>query len=183
MFAAWQSRAGWQSWQERFLEHQLLHPGPVEGGDGVGDGRTPVLAGDAELAEAQVGGQFGDVTGHRGGVVAGRGALGAAGAPVVDRDDGVVRGQQRHDVAPVRHGLRHAVQQEHRLAGAADRVVDLHAVDLGLAVREPDSGVVSEVHLGGLLLLFGRAGADRAADLPERHFCILILSVLTRLSW
>jgi pimeloyl-ACP methyl ester carboxylesterase len=33
-------------------------------------------------------------------------------------------------------------QQEHRLAGAADRVVDLHAVDRGLAVREPDSGEV-----------------------------------------
>ena len=49
-----------------------------------------VLAGDAELAEAQVGGQFGDVAGHRGGVVAGQGALGAAGAPVVDRDDGAV---------------------------------------------------------------------------------------------
>jgi hypothetical protein len=31
--------------------------------------------------------------------------------------------------------------------------VDLHAVDLGLAVCEPDSGVVSEVHLGELLLL------------------------------
>src|SRR5690348_8162356 len=71
--AAWQSCAGRQSWQERFLEHQLLHPGPVEGGDGVGDGRAPVLAGDAELAEAQVGGQSGDVTGHRGGVVAGQG--------------------------------------------------------------------------------------------------------------
>ena len=126
----------------------------MEGGDGVGDGRAPVLAGDAELVEAQVGGQFGDVTGHRGGVVAGQGALGAAGASVVDRDDGVVRGQQRHDVAPVRHGLRHAVQQEHRLAGAADRVVDLHAVDLGLAVCEPDSGVVSEVHLGELLALW-----------------------------
>ena len=157
MFAAWQSWAGWQSWQERFLEHQLLHPGPVEGGDGVGDGRAPVLAGDAELVEAQVGGQFGDVTGHRGGVVAGQGALGAAGASVVDRDDGVVRGQQRHDVAPVRHGLRHAVQQEHRLAGAADREVDLHAVDLGFAVCEPDSAVVSEVHFGDLLLLYGRA--------------------------
>jgi len=39
--------------------------------------------------------------------------------------------------------------------------VDLHAVDLGLAVCEPDSGVVSEVHLGELLLLFGRVGADR----------------------
>ena len=36
------------------------------------------------------------------------------------------------------------MQQEHRLAGAADRVVDLHAGDLGLAVREPDSGVVGE---------------------------------------
>jgi len=36
---------------------------------------------------------------------------------------------------------------------------------------------------GGLLLLFGRAGAGRVADLPERHFYILILSVLTRLSW
>jgi hypothetical protein len=72
------------------------------------------------------------------------------------------------------------VQQEHRLAGAADRVVDLYAVDLGLAVCEPDSGVVSEVHLGELLFLFGRVGADRVADLPERHFCILILSVLTR---
>ena len=68
---------------------------------------------------------------------------------------GVVRGQQRHDVAPVGHGLRRAVQQEHRLARAADRVVDLHAVDLGPAVREPDSGMVSEVHLGELLLLFG----------------------------
>jgi hypothetical protein len=31
------------------------------------------------------------------------------------------------------------MQQEHRLAGAAGRVVDLHAVDLGLAVCEPDS--------------------------------------------
>ena len=81
VFAAWQSWAGWQSWQERFLEHQLLHPGPVEGGDGVGDGRAPVLAGDAEPVEAQVGGQFGDVTGHRGGVVAGQGALGAAWRP------------------------------------------------------------------------------------------------------
>ena len=76
--------------------------------------------------------------------ILGRLAMGAAEAPVVDRDDGVVRGQQRHDVAPVGHGLRHAVQQEHRLAGAADRVVDLHAVDLGLAVREPDSSVVSQ---------------------------------------
>jgi hypothetical protein len=36
------------------------------------------------------------------------------------------------------------MQQEHRLAGAADRIVDLHAVDLGLAVREPDSGMVSQ---------------------------------------
>jgi hypothetical protein len=53
-FAAWQSRAGWQSWQERFLEHQLLHPGPMGGGDGVGDGHAPALAGDAELVEAQV---------------------------------------------------------------------------------------------------------------------------------
>lgn len=78
----------------------------------------PVLAGDAELVEAQVGGQFGDVAGHGGGVVAGQGTLGAAGASVVDRDDGVVRGQQGHDVAPVRHGLRYAVHQEHRLAGA-----------------------------------------------------------------
>jgi hypothetical protein len=124
----------------------LLHPGPIEGGDGVGDGGTPVLADDAELVEAQVGGQFYDVTGHRGGVVAGQGALGAAGASIVERDDGVVRGQQRHDMAPVRHGLRHAVQQEDRIAVAADCVVDLHAVDLGLAVREPDSGVVTEVH-------------------------------------
>ena len=148
--------AGRQSWQERFLEHQLPHPGPVEGGDGVGDRRAPVLADDAELLEPQVAGQCGDVTGHRGGVVAGQGALGAAGPSVVDRDDGVVRGQQRHDVAPVRHGLRRAVQQEHRLAGAADRVVDLHAVDLGLAVCEPDSRMVDEVHLGELLLLFGR---------------------------
>jgi hypothetical protein len=63
-------------------------------------------------------------------------------------------------VATIRHGLRHAVQQEHRLAGAIDRVVDLHAVDLGLAVREPGSGEVSEVHLGELLPLFGRVGAD-----------------------
>ena len=125
----------------------------MEGGHGVGDGRAPVLAGNAELIEAQVGGQSCDVTGHSGGVVAGQGALGAARASVVDRDDGVVRGQQRHHVAPVRHGLRHAVQQEHRLAGAADRVVDLHAVDLGLAVCEPDSGVVSDDHLGELLLL------------------------------
>src|SRR3984885_1936906 len=61
-FAARQSWAGWQSWQERFLEHHLLYPGPVEGGDGVGDGLAPVLADDAELLEAQVGGQFGDVT-------------------------------------------------------------------------------------------------------------------------
>ena len=91
------------------MEHQLLHPGPIEGGDGVGDGGAPVLPDDAELVEAQVGGQFGDVTGHRGGVVAGQGALGAAGASIVERDDGVVRGQQRHDVSPVRHGLRHAV--------------------------------------------------------------------------
>ena len=52
------------------------------------------------MVKAQVGGQFGDVAGHRGGVVAGLGALGAAEAPVVDRYDGVVRGQQRHDVAP-----------------------------------------------------------------------------------
>ena len=124
----------------------MLHPGTVEGGDGVGDGRAPVLPGDAEPVEAQVGGQIGDVVGHRGGVVAGQGAPGAAEAPVVDRDDGVVRGQQRHDVTPVRHGLRHAVQQEHRLAGAAHRVVDLYAVDLGLAVCEPDSGVVGEDH-------------------------------------
>jgi hypothetical protein len=36
------------------------------------------------------------------------------------------------------------MQQEHRLAGAADRIVDLYAVDLGLAVREPDSGMVTE---------------------------------------
>jgi hypothetical protein len=49
-------------------------------------------------------------------------------------------------------------------------------------MREPDSGVVSEVHLGELLLLFGRAGAGRVVDLPERHSCILILSVFTRLS-
>jgi hypothetical protein len=56
--------AGRQSRSERFLEHQLPHPGPVEGGDGVGDGRAPVLARDAELVEAQVGGQFGRVTGH-----------------------------------------------------------------------------------------------------------------------
>jgi hypothetical protein len=51
--------------------------------------------------------------------ILGRLAMGAAEAPVVDRDDGVVRGQQRHDVAPVGHGLRHAVQQEHRLACVA----------------------------------------------------------------
>jgi hypothetical protein len=47
----------------------------------------------------------------------------------------------------------------------------------------PDSGVVSEVNLGELLLLFGRAGAGRVADLPERHFCILIVSVWTLSSW
>jgi hypothetical protein len=51
--------------------------------------------------------------------------------------------------------------------------VDLHAIDLGLAVYQPDSGVVSEVHLGELPLLFGRTGAGRMADLPARHFCIL----------
>jgi hypothetical protein len=28
--------------------------------------------------------------------------------------------------------------------------------------------VVSKVHLGGLLLLFGRAGPGRVSDLPER---------------
>jgi hypothetical protein len=128
-----------------------------------------------------VGGQFGDVTGHRGGVVAGQGALRAAGASVVDRDHGVVRGQQRHDVAPVQHGLRHAVQQEDRLAGTADRVVDLHAVDLGLAVCELDPCVVSEVHLGELLLLLGRVGADRVAIFRSGvSFCSFILSVLTR---
>jgi hypothetical protein len=142
----------------------LLYSGPVEGGDGVGDGRAPVLAGNAELVEAQVGGQFGDVTGHCGGVVSGHGALGTAAAPVVDPDDGVVRGQQWHDVAPVRHSLRHAVQQEHRLAGAADGVMDLHAIDPGLAVCEPDSGVVSEVHLGEYLLLYGRVDADRGSS-------------------
>jgi hypothetical protein len=47
----------------------------------------------------------------------------------------------------------------------------------------PDSGVVSEVYLGELLLLFGRAGAGRVAGLPERYFCILISFVLTRSSW
>jgi hypothetical protein len=88
--------------QQRLLEHQLLHPGAVEGGDGVGDGRTPVLAGDAEPVEAQVGRQLGDVAGHRGGVVAGQRALRAPEAPVIDGHDGVVRGQQRHDMAPVR---------------------------------------------------------------------------------
>src|SRR4029077_18281796 len=116
---------------------------------------------DTELVEAQVGRQFGDVTGHRGRVVTGQWTLGAAGAPVVDRDDGVVRGQQRYDVAPVRHRLRHAVQQEHRLSGAADRVVDLHAVDLGLAVCEPDSGVVGEVHT---LFVARKTIAIRRAD-------------------
>jgi hypothetical protein len=53
--------------------------------------------------------------------------------------------------------------------------VDLHAVDLGLAVREPDSGVVSEVHLGELLLLFGRAGAARVvifrSGIPASSSC------------
>jgi hypothetical protein len=39
----------------------------------------------------------------------------AAEASIVDRDDGVVRGAQRYDVASVRHGLRHAMQQEHRM--------------------------------------------------------------------
>ena len=53
------------------------------------------------------------------------------------------------------------MQQEHGLAGAAHRVVDLHAVDLGPAVREPDSGMVSEVHLGELLLLFDRVFSAR----------------------
>ena len=79
-------------------------------GDGAGGGRPPVLARDVELIEVQVGGQFGDFTGHRGGVVAGQGALRAAETSVVDCDDRVMRGQHRHDAAPVRHGLRHAVQ-------------------------------------------------------------------------
>jgi hypothetical protein len=52
VFAARQSWAGRQSRQERFLEHQLLHPGPVEGGDCIGNRRTPVLAGDPESVEA-----------------------------------------------------------------------------------------------------------------------------------
>jgi hypothetical protein len=49
----------------------------------------------------------------------------------------------------------------------------------------PDSGVVSEVNLGELLLrkIRHRAGAGRVADLPERHFCILIVSVWTLSSW
>jgi hypothetical protein len=42
------------------------------------------------------------------------------------------------------HCLRHAVLQKRRVAGAADRIVDLYAIDLGLTMREPDSGVVSE---------------------------------------
>jgi hypothetical protein len=54
--AAGQARGGRQSRQERLLEHQLPHPGAVEGGDGVGDGRAPVLADDAEAVEVQVGG-------------------------------------------------------------------------------------------------------------------------------
>ncbi len=36
------------------------------------------------------------------------------------------------------------MQQEHRVAGAADRIVDAHAVDRGLAVHERGSCVVSK---------------------------------------
>jgi len=49
--------------------------------------------------------------------------------------------------------------------------------------QRPAGARTPEWMIGELLLLFGRAGAGRVADLPERHFCILIMSVLTRLSW
>jgi hypothetical protein len=101
------------------------------------------------------------------------------------RRRGIIRVQARPHTPAIRRlrlpdacRCRFEWQQEHRLAGAADRLVDLHAVDLGLAVCEPGPGVVSEVHVGELFLRSAGSASTGLVDLQDR---ILILCVLTRL--
>ncbi len=70
-------------------------------------------------------------------VVAGRRPVAVAEAGQVDRPDAAPRlREQRHHVAPGDQALGPAVQQQHRLALADDGVMDAHAVDQRVALRE-----------------------------------------------
>ena len=74
-----------------------------------------------------------DVVGHQVVAVRPRVAGAAAVAAAVHQDDGVTRRHRRNLIAPVVGVGQAAVQEDHRRALAVDRVVDIDAVDLGLA--------------------------------------------------
>lgn len=109
------------------------------------DQGAPVVPGERETFVSQGPGQGDDVGGHRAFrvrrlIVGGR--LVARPVPAqVGADHRVVRGEVRRDVPPHQVGLREAVQQHDRAAGAADGGVQGHAVGDGdAAVVEAGDG-------------------------------------------
>src|SRR5690606_30360925 len=107
------------------------------------------MSDDGGVPDAEpVGDQGVHVPGQGGLVVAGRptGAVPQAGQ--VDRVDGVVFGECRHDRPPAVPGLGPAVYQHHRAAAATGDVVHANTVDVGESVPEdvPESRVVVGGH-------------------------------------
>ena len=120
--------------KNRRRRHHPVHHVRVPAGDKDRHARTQRVAHDVGLAELEVGDQRRDVVGHQGGIqraVADQGS--AAVAVQVHRNHLPPFGQPGKVGAVHLDGTQPAVEQDQRLAGAMNLIVEVHAVDIGVA--------------------------------------------------
>ena len=105
-------------------QHQLAHPLRLGGGIGKGDRAAPVMSGQKDLVVSEMlVDQFADVAGDGFLVITLGRARGIAKPAHVRGDHQIMLGQHRDNFAPHIPGLRPAMQQHQRRAGAGGNVM------------------------------------------------------------
>jgi len=122
--------------QEGIHQHDTLGSFRILRGKGISHHHADVVADDGRLFHAQRPEQPVDVARHGLLVVAAFGLRRIAGAAQVGNDHGMAARQDRQHRVPHAAGLREAMQEHHRRAGAADPEVESDVVESGIAFGE-----------------------------------------------
>src|SRR5262249_7191042 len=139
-------------------------------GEGGGDGHPDAGSVEGDPPVTKCVHQRDQVSGQGRGVVPAFGYAGQADTPLVDRDDGEVPGQRRHQHAPGVPGLRPAMHQQQRRAAAPSDRVQAHLAGVDVPAGGRGGGNLPEgwgPRRRAGALPGGRARAPCRAPVPE----------------